>query len=171
MRGLTSGRKPLTIVCTIACLATLVAAADELRTWTDATGTHKRRAAFVSLDGDQVTLRREDGSEIKLPLDRLSKTDQAFARRTARTALESNAVPNEVARVEGSWPQWRGPNRDGISHETGLLDAWPESGPPIVWKASELGGGYSSVAVAAGRVFTMGKFGGETRLVAVSVDP
>src|ERR1017187_8815162 len=32
------------------------------------------------------------------------------------------------------WPQWRGPNRDGISSETGLLEAWPKGGPPLVWK-------------------------------------
>jgi len=85
-------------------------------------------------------------------------------------AVQPDALPGDVARSEGSWPQWRGPNRDGISHETGLLDAWPENGPPIVWKASGLGSGYSSVAVAGGRVLTMGKFGGETRLVALSVE-
>jgi len=158
----------------VTCLATGVAAEEELRTWTDVTGAHKTQAAFVALEGDQLTLRRENGTIVKVPLDRLSKADQAVARRTARTtartALQETALPGEVARSESGWPQWRGPNRDGISHETGLLDAWPESGPPIVWKASGLGGGYSSVAVAGGRVLTMGKFGGETRLVAVSVE-
>ena len=34
-----------------------------------------------------------------------------------------------------NWPQWRGPNRDGISKETGLLKQWPADGPPLVWKA------------------------------------
>ena len=54
------------------------------------------------------------------------------------------------------WPQWRGPNRDGKSAETGLLKEWPESGPPRAWKASGIGAGYSSVSVAKGRIFTMG---------------
>jgi len=33
----------------------------------------------------------------------------------------------------GDWPQWRGPNRDGISKETGLLKQWPEGGPKQLW--------------------------------------
>lgn len=171
MRRNTFHLKPSMITWTfVICVTTVAAVAEDLRTWTDTTGTFKTQAAFVSLDGDQVTLRREDGNLLKLPLDRLSRADQAFARRTARTALQADALPAEVARSEGGWPQWRGPNRDGISRETGLLNAWPESGPPITWKASGLGGGYSSVAVAGGRIFTMGKFGGETRLLAIGVE-
>jgi outer membrane protein assembly factor BamB len=54
------------------------------------------------------------------------------------------------------WPQWRGPLRDGNSTETGLLKSWPASGPPLAWKASGLGLGYSGVSVAAGRIYTMG---------------
>ena len=42
------------------------------------------------------------------------------------------------------WPQWRGPNRDGISAETGLLESWPAAGPPLVWKAQGLGEGYAA---------------------------
>ena len=53
------------------------------------------------------------------------------------------------------WPQWRGPNRDGTSPETGLLKRWPNEGPPLVWQAKELGGGYSTPSVAAGRIFGM----------------
>ncbi len=55
----------------------------------------------------------------------------------------------------GDWPQWRGPNRNGISSETGWLDHWPAEGPPIAWKAA-VGMGFSSFAVAAGRVYTTG---------------
>ncbi|MEX0820119.1 MAG: PQQ-binding-like beta-propeller repeat protein, partial [Pirellulaceae bacterium] len=141
---------------------------DGIRTWTDMSQ-RKMRAAFVALDGDQITLRREDGKTVTLPLARLSKADQAFARRTTIVTLNAEAAKDEVVR-EGDWPQWRGPNRDGVSRETGLLEAWPDNGPPIVWKATGLGDGYSSVSIAEGRVFTMGKFGGETRLVAISVD-
>jgi outer membrane protein assembly factor BamB len=53
------------------------------------------------------------------------------------------------------WPQWRGPNRNGISSEKGWLDHWPADGPPIAWKAA-VGAGFSSFAVASGRVYTMG---------------
>lgn len=57
----------------------------------------------------------------------------------------------------GDWPSWRGPNRDAISTETGLLKEWPEKGPPLAWEAKGLGRGYSSVAVAGGKVFTCGE--------------
>ncbi len=50
------------------------------------------------------------------------------------------------------WPQWRGPNRDGVSPESAA--PWPESGPKILWE-KELGPGYSSVVVADQRVFTL----------------
>ena len=54
------------------------------------------------------------------------------------------------------WAQWRGPNRDAKSLETGLLENWPEEGPPLAWKATGIGGGYSSIAITNGRIFTMG---------------
>ena len=47
------------------------------------------------------------------------------------------------------WPQWRGPNRDGKSAETGLLQQWPKGGPHLLWRAEGLGEGYSSFAVVA----------------------
>ncbi len=53
------------------------------------------------------------------------------------------------------WPQWRGPNRNGISAETGWLAKWPEKGPKRLWKVN-IGAGYSSVAVSKGRLYTMG---------------
>ncbi len=54
------------------------------------------------------------------------------------------------------WPQWRGPKRDAVSTETGLLREWPKDGPKQVWKASGVGGGYASVAIADGRLYTLG---------------
>jgi outer membrane protein assembly factor BamB len=68
----------------------------------------------------------------------------------------------------GEWPQWRGPNRDGLSRDTGLLSSWGPSGPPLAWKANGLGVGFSSVAVAGGRIYTMGDRGGVQSLVALA---
>jgi outer membrane protein assembly factor BamB len=51
------------------------------------------------------------------------------------------------------WPQWGGPNRDGVSPETGLLKAWPKGGPKLAWKADLGGVGYGSPAVAGDRLF------------------
>ena len=56
----------------------------------------------------------------------------------------------------GNWPQWRGPQRDGVSTETGLRAGWPEGGPPKIWSATGVGGGFSTVSIADGRIFTMG---------------
>ena len=54
------------------------------------------------------------------------------------------------------WPQWHGPDRDNRSKETGLLQAWPDGGPKLLWTASGLGGGYSTPSFAQGRIFGMG---------------
>lgn len=74
-----------------------------------------------------------------------------------------------VAQTGGNWPQWRGPNRDGISKETGLLKQWPAEGPPLVWKATGAGRGYSSFAVSDGRLFTMGLRGDREYVIAFDV--
>jgi outer membrane protein assembly factor BamB len=69
-------------------------------------------------------------------------------------------------RAVEDWPQWRGPRRDGVSAETGLLKQWPAGGPRLVWQAAGAGEGYSSFAVADGRLFTLGARGGAEHVVA-----
>jgi outer membrane protein assembly factor BamB len=64
------------------------------------------------------------------------------------------------------WPQWRGPRRDGVSAERGLLKSWPQGGPPLAWKASGAGQGYSSFALADGRLFTLGARGTSEHVIA-----
>ena len=59
------------------------------------------------------------------------------------------AVISGHSAVTADWPQWRGPDRNGISPETGLAQQWPASGPPVVWSANGLGAGYGTVAVKA----------------------
>src|SRR5262245_31694692 len=54
------------------------------------------------------------------------------------------------------WPQFRGPARDGISQETGLLQSWPGRGPSTVWAVAGLGGGYGSLAVRGDAIFVQG---------------
>src|SRR5918998_3244765 len=71
-----------------------------------------------------------------------------------------------MAQAAANWPQWRGPNRDGISKETGLLKQWPESGPPLAWKTSGAGRGYSSLAASKGRLYTLGLRGEREFVVA-----
>ncbi len=52
------------------------------------------------------------------------------------------------------WPEWLGPNREGVWRETGLVDKFPAGGPPIVWR-KPIGSGYSGPAVAGDYVYVM----------------
>lgn len=75
---------------------------------------------------------------------------QAFALLLAFFALA--IIPARAA----DWPQWRGPQRDGLSAETGLLAKWPEAGPKLLWQQTDLGGGYSTPAVVGDRIYLLG---------------
>jgi len=66
------------------------------------------------------------------------------------------------------WPQLRGPDRNGISKERGLLKEWPEAGPPLAWRTAGLGGGYSAPSIAAGRIYGMSNRGDEEVVWALS---
>lgn len=57
------------------------------------------------------------------------------------------------------YPQWRGPNRDGISSAKGLLKEWPKDGPKLLWQAQDIGSGYSTPAVVGGRLYLLGNQG------------
>jgi outer membrane protein assembly factor BamB len=63
--------------------------------------------------------------------------------------------------LAGDWPQWQGPTRDSSSPETGLLSSWPADGPPLVYQAKGLGGGYGSPAVVQGKIYGLGYIDGE----------
>lgn len=69
-----------------------------------------------------------------------------------------------------SWPEFHGPGRTNISHEAGLLKRWPDGGPPLAWKFSDCGKGYSGVAIAEGRIFTAGDFGDEEMILALDMN-
>ena len=66
------------------------------------------------------------------------------------TITASNTAP------EVEWPQWRGPLRNGVSSETGLLKQWPANGPAMTWSITNLGDGYGSLAVKADRIYVQG---------------
>jgi outer membrane protein assembly factor BamB len=61
-----------------------------------------------------------------------------------------------VAARAGDWPQWRGPDRDDVSKETGLLQSWPEAGPKLLWTFRDAGVGYSGPAVVGALLYMMG---------------
>lgn len=74
------------------------------------------------------------------------------------TLFISALLPAEgpIPAGENDWPQWRGPDRTGISTETGLSKEWPKTGLPAVWSVSNLGSGYGTVAILADRIYVQG---------------
>ena len=77
---------------------------------------------------------------------------------SARLSLFALLLIGACTRLAGAadWPQWRGPERTGISTETGLAQSWPEAGPPLAWKIDTVGIGFSTPAVADKRIYVMG---------------
>src|SRR5690349_10385688 len=63
------------------------------------------------------------------------------------------------------WPQWRGPNRDGISQEKGLLKEWPKDGPKLVWQVKDIGAGFSAPAVVGDRIYVLANQGLDNEFV------
>lgn len=68
--------------------------------------------------------------------------------------------------LAADWPQWRGPDRDGKSKETSLIDQWPEGGPSLIWQSTGMGTGYSSISIAGGKILTMGDIGDRQFVIA-----
>jgi outer membrane protein assembly factor BamB len=86
--------------------------------------------------------------------------------------LNAASLPGEPARVDaspGDWAQWRGPRRDAVSAETGVLAAWPEAGLPVLWRIP-CGEGYSCLAVVGNRLFTQCRENGEEVAVCWDAD-
>jgi outer membrane protein assembly factor BamB len=92
-------------------------------------------------------------------------------RRTLIAFLVALAAPCSSAEtLRADWPQWRGPNRDGISTEAGLLKSWPEGGPHRVWLYENAGVGYGGPAVVGGRLFLLGTRDDNEVLVAIDAN-
>jgi len=104
-------------------------------------------------------------------------TEPARASETARTApsappkvnveRDSSVRPTHDT-ATGGWPGFRGPNRDGVSQETGLLDSWAADGPPEGWRFAA-GAGYSGISIDGDHAFTLWQEEEEQRLVAFDV--
>lgn len=85
------------------------------------------------------------------------------------TRGQSEPPPRLVASTEPDWPQWRGPRRDGLCDETGLLPQWPPGGPPRLWQAGNLGRGYSAPVIVGERLYLTGDVDDELRIFALDL--
>src|SRR3954465_7772924 len=70
-----------------------------------------------------------------------------------------------LAAGAADWPQWRGPQRNGISAEKGLLKAWPKEGPKLFWQRKDLDFGYSTPAVVGPRLYLLSNRGMDDEFV------
>ena len=82
----------------------------------------------------------------------------------------AGAVRADVKDGRPWWPHFHGPERDNVSRETGLLKKWPENGPPLAWKLTDCGVGFSGVALAEGKIFTAGDFDDVEKVLALDMD-
>ena len=80
----------------------------------------------------------------------------------------ATAVLAAQAPTGADWPQWRGPDRTGLSKESGLLKQWPASGPTRVWSISNLGAGYGSIAVSGDRIFVQSLVGRQSSVASLN---
>lgn len=94
-----------------------------------------------------------------------------MTRRTRMAAVVLAAALVSAATLRADdWAQFRGPNRDGKSAETGLLKSWPAEGPKLLWTAKGCGAGYGSPAIAGGLIAVTGDIGGKGCLVVFDMD-
>jgi len=134
-----------------------------------------KKAELLDLEaGQSVTITTDSSGELVTKvIARASvggtapKTDPASATPKAKTKKTATRSA-DVSVAPGDWPQFRGPRRDNISDEKGLLKEWPAGGPKLAWKTTGLGEGYGSVAVVGDLVFTMGTIGDNEHLFALS---
>jgi outer membrane protein assembly factor BamB len=88
-------------------------------------------------------------------------------RTLTRTALAAGVLVLPALAYADDWPQWRGPDRNAVSKETGLLKTWPKAGPALAWIFNEAGTGYTAPAVVGGTVYTMGARGDTEYVIAL----
>ncbi len=88
---------------------------------------------------------------------------------TAAVCLCFSAVtfprPSLTATANADWPQWRGPSRNGISPERGLLKEWSKEGPKLLWEVGDIGDGYSTPSVVGKRIYLMSNRGLDNEFV------
>jgi outer membrane protein assembly factor BamB len=119
----------------------------------------------------------DDGSQVRhirvseQPMNKRTRKTNSLVIAAAVAALSAVSTPSQGASradLSADWPTWRGPARDDLSKDSGLLKEWPKGGPPLAWEAKGLGSGFSSVSVADGKIFTMGDAHGAEYVFAVN---
>ncbi len=115
--------------------------------------------------GDQVTIyTTKSGKVTRLKKVDASKTPRKKPKRKPKTK------PAEEAAADNPWTGFRGKNRSNKSSETGLQSEWDDDGPELLWTATGLGEGYSSVSISNGVLYTMGNVDGKEQIHAINME-
>ena len=133
--------------------------------------------AQVLVDGKKVALADVEAGQLATVITDASNNATKLTLKNAKgktsggskATKPAGSTGTRASATEGEWPQYRGSNRDNISTDKGLLESWPADGPKLAWKQTGLGLGYSSVAIANGKLFTMGNRGNDEMLLAFNV--
>lgn len=134
----------------------------EARTWTQASSGKSIEADLVSFDGKTATVKLSNGREYKLEASSLSAADQEFLKESGSKSATSAGGAN--------WPNFRGPNLDDISPDTGLLSEWPDDGPKQLWTYGDAGMGYSGFSLVDGKLYSMGTRGSDVTVVCLNAE-
>lgn len=133
------------------------------RTWKQAATGKEIVADLIKVEDGKAHLKLPDGRVGQVEVLSLSLEDQAYL-----TSVENASSPGATS--GGEWPTFRGPNGDGVSTDTGLLDAWPEDGPDQLWVYNEAGMGYSGYSISGGKLYTMGTRGEDLTVICLDVE-
>lgn len=146
-------------------------AQEPFRYWTTNDGVKSSvRLKLVEQTDTEVTLEREtDGKTVTLPLSRLGAVDKRYLASRKTTAEPTPSESTSASAASNDWPQWRGPDRTGISSHTGLLKEWPADGLEPTWSVTGVGEGFSTPSVADGTLYVIGAQGGEEKLFALNI--
>lgn len=183
-------------ILSMSCWTGAVVQEQETRTWSDESGKFSIKAKLVVTTNDKsngpVTLVKEDGDQIEVDFYRLDPEGQKYVRGARRelkmkTKGDSNSGKSESSDDKQSkrdgkeeksdnsnngsakiW-NWRGPNLDGVSRESGLMQSWQGNAPELLWTANGLGKGMSSVAIGNGKIFTLGNRNGSEYLIGLDL--
>src|SRR5437868_3685937 len=97
-------------------------------------------------------------------LSRKRAPEDGMVSRAARLLVLVLSFRSSLA-AAADWPQWRGPQRNGISTETGLLKEWPAEGPKLLWQVKDIGNGFSTPAIVGERLYLMSNQGTDDEFV------
>lgn len=135
----------------------------QARTWKQAATGKEIVADLVKVEDGKVHLKLANGRVGVVEIISLSLEDQEFISQQSASTSSAGSAGG------ANWPQFRGPNRDGVSPDENLLKEWPSDGPEKLWVYEGAGLGYSGMAIVDGKLYTMGTQGDDVTVVCVDI--